>query len=119
MASIPIYLTRADVALEIGCDISNVTRMCQQGRIKGAHKRGGRWYIPAPLELVSKVPSGYVDTKEAAIQMGIRWLSGGRDRVNFLCRLGRIEGAKRNGRAWIVPTPIVCLPPSGRKSKDQ
>lgn len=38
-----------------------------------------------------------------------------RTRIFQLCRAGRIEGARKFGNAWMIPTPFKILPPKERK----
>ncbi len=42
---------------------------------------------------------GYITSKEAAERWGI-----GERRVRAMCTQGRIEGADRVGRLWVIPT---------------
>lgn len=38
-----------------------------------------------------------------------------RTRIFQLCRQGRIEGARKFGNAWLIPSPFKILPPRERK----
>ena len=33
-------------------------------------------------------------------------------RVRALCQQGRVSGAKKYGRAWLIPSPIAVMPAS-------
>jgi len=47
---------------------------------------------------------------EAAAKLGISNV-----RVQQLCRQGRIIGAQKVGRAWVLPDVPVILPPSSNR----
>ena len=54
-------------------------------------------------------PPAYLTAKEAAAKLGLSY-----PRIRQLLRQGRIEGAVKPQRDWLIPEPIKVLPP-GRK----
>lgn len=78
---------------------------CQCDEIEGARKIGGQWFLPAvPGEYV---PAGaVVSGQQAAKELGV-----GSVRMTVLCQTGRIAGARKVGNVWLIPTPVVRLPP--------
>jgi hypothetical protein len=46
-----------------------------------------------------------ITTAQAAEELGVT-----RGRVIQLCNQGRVEGAERIGRDWIIPTPVKVSP---------
>ena len=50
--------------------------------------------------------NGYVTAKRAAEECGVS-----RRRINQLLQQGRIKGAVKLGKQWVMPMPVVVLPP--------
>lgn len=48
-----------------------------------------------------------ISVKQAATRLGL-----GVRRVRVLCEQGRIDGARKVGRDWVIPDPPVILPPA-------
>ena len=51
--------------------------------------------------------TGFVTAQRAAAECGVSLT-----RIRQLLLQGRVEGAKKFGRQWLVPTPVVVLPPT-------
>jgi excisionase family DNA binding protein len=51
------------------------------------------------------MPEKLISTAEAAVKLGVT-----QRRVQVLCEQGRIKGARRIGRTWIVPATIRIEP---------
>jgi excisionase family DNA binding protein len=51
------------------------------------------------------MPEYLISTGEAAIKLGVS-----KRRIQILCEQGRIKGARRIGRAWVVPATIRIEP---------
>ena len=50
--------------------------------------------------------TGFVTAQRAAAECGVSL-----SRIRQLLQQGRVEGARKFGRQWLVPTPVVVLPP--------
>ena len=51
--------------------------------------------------------TGFVTAQRAAAECGVSLT-----RIRQLLQQGRVEGARKFGRQWLVPTPVVVLPPT-------
>ena len=51
--------------------------------------------------------TGFVTAQRAAAECGVSLT-----RIRQLLLQGRVEGAKKFGRQWLVPTPVIVLPPT-------
>ena len=51
--------------------------------------------------------TGFVTAQRAAAECGVSL-----SRIRQLLQQRRVEGAKKFGRQWLVPTPVVVLPPT-------
>ena len=51
--------------------------------------------------------TGFVTAQRAAAECGVSLT-----RIRQLLLQGRVEGAKKFGRQWLVPTPVIILPPT-------
>lgn len=56
----------------------------------------------------------YLTLAEAAVQLGLS-----DSRVRLLCKQGRIAGAVKLGRAWLLPSAPVIAPPRADTVRDQ
>ena len=55
------------------------------------------------------MPDGFVTAAEAAEELGISL-----SRIARLCQQGRIKGAQKFARVWLIPTPVKRIrAPSG------
>lgn len=41
----------------------------------------------------------------------------GNQNLRRLCLQGRVQGAYKIGYQWVIPTPVIILPPKPRKNK--
>ena len=52
------------------------------------------------------IPSPYITAKQAAQEVGLSY-----SRVRQLLNQGRIKGAFKAPRDWLIPSPVEILPP--------
>ena len=52
----------------------------------------------------------YLTVQELADELQVT-----RQRIYDLLREGRIEGARKHGRDWLIPSPVVRLAPEQKK----
>jgi len=110
MMEINQYVSVPEAARELEVSATHVRTLCQQGRIVGAHKVGKVWVMPSPVQVLSVVEKaggaqGDLNASQAAAELGVS-----RMRMVQLCRLGRIAGARKVGKVWVIPTPVTRIP---------
>ena len=54
----------------------------------------------------------YLTAKEAAAEVGLSYT-----RIRTLLRQGRVTGAIKPQRDWMVPSPVKIIPPTMRQAK--
>lgn len=47
-------VTTVQAAKQLGLKDSRVRQLCIEGRIVGARKAGGTWFIPSPVQVVAR-----------------------------------------------------------------
>ena len=52
----------------------------------------------------------YLTVQEVAAELAVTT-----ERIGQLLREGRIEGARKHGRDWMIPSPVVRLAPEQKK----
>ena len=57
------------------------------------------------------IPSPYITAKQAADELGLSY-----SRIRQLLNQGRIVGAFKAPRDWLIPSPVDILPRQGRKT---
>ena len=55
-------------------------------------------------------PAPYLTAKEAANELGLSY-----PRIRQLLQQGRIRGAVKPQRDWLIPRPVEILPPGDKK----
>lgn len=58
------YLTAAETAEKWGISDRRVTKLCNEGRVKGAIRKGIMWLIPANTEKPQELKRGVKPTKK-------------------------------------------------------
>ena len=56
------------------------------------------------------IPSPYITAKQAAQEVGLSY-----SRVRQLLNQGRIKGAFKAPRDWLIPSPVEILPPQTKQ----
>ena len=83
------------------------------------HSGSFRLHIPITLDrlqsnfslsaIVMTNPSPYITAKQAAEEVGLSYV-----RIRQLLQQGRVQGAIKPQRDWLIPVPVEILPPSGK-----
>ena len=61
-------------------------------------------------KLTVAIPSPYITAKQAAQEVGLSYA-----RVRQLLNQGRIKGAFKAPRDWLIPSPVEILPPQTKQ----